>query len=345
MHILFLLLALSISPIKGEVNDNSENNIFLPLISNQNSPAWHWGEISMVPLAPTPRNTPISVIDAYGRVHIFWDTYSFSGEAFIYHVYQKVDGWSQPVRIAETLGSSSVLGPPVLGPDGRIHLIWNNSLYTSGPIRLMHAAYDGFTWSEETELARSENLTNFKASINLDIAGNPLVAYTISSMFFRPKYFYAAQLSGSWQETRSLTAPFLDNVTCEVYPDTVGGVHFYCYSRNDNSKLSYAYWKDGEMQIPEQPFIGALRNRSSLLDSGSNLHTYWTATVPVPGGSVTGLHHRCLFPDLSWGEERVISGQEQAGTYRVSWDGEDRLVFGWKAYAKPLVWCFWMDVR
>ena len=135
-------------------SDTSGHVLYLPLLQNGYDPSWQWKPTEMVSVSPTPFDNPFLAIDHAGRVHVFWDTWPTSGAAFIYHTYQTANGWSPPAPVANTLGISKLLIPPVVTPDGRIHLVWYNELAFGGPYRLMYASFDGSQGSPEEEMAR-----------------------------------------------------------------------------------------------------------------------------------------------------------------------------------------------
>jgi len=108
-----------------------------------------------------------------------------------------------------------------------------------------------------------------------------------------------------------------------------GGVRFYTDSFNGT--LHYAYWFDGVFQVEDQTFPGELSGHSSQLDLVNNLHTYWTSLVPVPGGTVHGIYHQCLYPDLTWGTLSNPSSQADVGSGPVkAWDGGNRFGLLWE---------------
>ena len=105
-----------------------------------------------------PNAVPSMAIDTSGSVHFFWHPYMSSSGAFIYYTdYAGGDKWTPIAKVAETLGASQMRFPPLVGPDGLIHLLWFNSLSMGGPYRLMYASFNGQAWSPEEEVYRSKS--------------------------------------------------------------------------------------------------------------------------------------------------------------------------------------------
>jgi hypothetical protein len=87
--------------------------------------------------------------------------------------------------------------------------------------------------------------------------------------------------------------------------------------------------------VNQQTFSGKLSGRQTQLDGLNNLHVFWKGTVPVPGGTVTGLYYHCLSADLVWGEQQIPTGYDavKGAVYKafdtgtqvaLAWDGGDQ---------------------
>ena len=97
----------------NQTSDGDPQQVFIPMVYKDYDPTWQWEPLKEVTLTPTPYSTT-TAIDLNGKPHIFWDTWGGSN-AFIYHRYQTEGGWSDPEAIAQTLGTSDLLAPPVAG--------------------------------------------------------------------------------------------------------------------------------------------------------------------------------------------------------------------------------------
>ncbi len=268
-------------------------------------------------------------IDHAGRVHIFWDVSPSSGVAYIYHMVQTGTGWSAPAKIANTLGMSSVLSQPVISPDGRIHLLWYNQLAYGGPYQFMYASFDGSQWSSEDEIARFSYQDRY-GILNYDDQGNIDVVFTIANLI-SSSYYHKVQTSAGWSQAVDITPMVTVFVSWNIWPDDIGGVRFLGRDLYDN--IIYSYWKDGGFQTSSHLLPYVTWSNSSVLDTQNNFHLFRVASVPVPGGDVTGLYHQCLDTSLNWGPEQVLSGQNSIGDNIVAaWDNSGRVVFGWKIY-------------
>lgn len=97
--------------------------------------------------------------------------------------------------------------------------------------------------------------------------------------------------------------------------------------------MYYLYWYEGEFSGGIIRFQGKVGSHQLDLDIQNNLHAYRDASVPVPGGSVTGLYHQCLNTSLTWSTPVALSKYDSVGYgSRASWDGNERMAFGWKEF-------------
>jgi hypothetical protein len=327
-----LLLAFrSYRPVIAQ-SDTSGLALYLPLVQNGYDPHWRWEASEMVSVSPSPFNNPFLAIDHEGRVHVFWDTWSSSGAAFIYHSYQNGGGWTAPAAIANTLGISKLLIRPVVTPDGHIHLVWYNELAFGGPYRLMYAGFDGSQWSPEEEIMRFSS-PNPSAVLNNDDYGNLHIVYKVPGIV-TSQYFQRVRVQEAWGEPVNITPDSGSQVILwELQPDRAGGVRFY--GRELDRALVYSYWRDGAFQSELSLITGFTWPASfgTLLDAGDNLHIYRNASAPAPGGSVNGLYHLCLDSGLSWEDEQVLSGYDSIGSgSSMAKDESGGVAFGWKEY-------------
>jgi hypothetical protein len=316
----------------GAQTGGSTSVLYLPLVQNGYDPTWQWRATEIVNLSPSPFDNPFLAIDHAGRVHVFWDTWSSGGAAFIYQTYQDGNGWTAPAPIANTLGVSKLLIPPVVTPDGDIHLVWYNDLAIGGPYRLMYASFDGNRWGPEEEITRFTSPYP-GAVLNYDDQGNLHIVYREPSLFTDPS-FYRVLVQGTWSDPINITPGSGGQVIFwDLELDRSGGVRFY--GRDLDYQLVYSYWRGGAFQSELTPVTGFTWPHSfdTLLDASDNLHVYRDASVPVPGGSVNGLYHLCLDSSLNWDSEQVLSGYDSIGNGAyVARDNAGGVAFGWKDY-------------
>src|SRR3989304_2587463 len=103
-------------------------------------------------------------IDRSGYVHILWDTIEYAQPSFIYQTYLTVTGWTSPTSIANTLGTSSIMYPPIVGTDGTIHQLWSNGLTSYGPQRILYSSFSNSTWSAEQEVYTNTDYLSTRSS-------------------------------------------------------------------------------------------------------------------------------------------------------------------------------------
>jgi hypothetical protein len=327
---LLLCLSLAGTSLTASVSQEPDSySLFLPYVAHDHDPSWHWGETGLIQLQPTPSSDILMVIDHAGRPHLLWGKSATGGDAYIYHTYLSSGNWTSPINVADTLGVSKTLLTPLITPDGKIHLLWANSLTSGGPYRLIYAVFDGSQWSPEEEVASHKYQINI-ARLNYDENGYIHLTYTLSDIF--SYYYHRVRLSDGWSDPQNINPPSGSPALIwrSYRPDRFGGVRYYGEDWNKN--MFYSYWRSGELVVDRQAFDGQISSSHyTLLDRSDNLHVYRSGSVPIPGGSVTGLYHHCINANLNSSPEKAITGSESIGAgYSTAWDSQNRLAFGWK---------------
>jgi hypothetical protein len=302
------------------------NPIYLPMIAHQFDPTWYWQQPQSLKLSPTP-NTNDSIlltIDKAGLPRILFDT--LYAPRFIYQTYPTAQGWITPTQIANTLGTSNTLFPPVEDDMGDIHLLWRNWLGTgvTNPYRLMYSRLVNGAWSAEEEVSRFNDET--QGMVRLDPTGMLHVTSASTWLFGGIRHFTRTPSGWSSPIDLSLTHP-----TTWVWPDYFGGIHFYGEETYPQQTVIYSYWLDGTYRFDGQRIAGDLITSDSLLDGQNNLNLFKRDQVPVSGGTVYGVYHRCLTHDLTWTDEQVLSGQLDTSSPLVkAEDGHSQIVLAWQ---------------
>ena len=309
-------------PVQGE--GVSDNTIYLPMVLKDYDPNWILGQPIKVQLSPTPLTTPYLVVDSFGRPHLLWATWPGSS-AFIYHIYLTDQGWTNPAPIAPTLGNSKLLNPPIAGKNNDLYFVWYNALNLGGPYRIMYAAWNGSSWGPEVELLGNGPSIYINGMTRLDSQGVPNVAFLNTDGAFTSNYYHQKWTGTGFSAKQTIQE--LDNVST-VWLDSDGGIRFFGDDYFENS-IHYSYWKNGAFSVNNKTVLGKLGYRDALLDGQNNLHLTRLASVPVPGGNVSGLYHQCLKSDLTWDSEQVLSGQNNILDYSVSFDENISPVMAW----------------
>ena len=321
---LMWLLALGPRPVLGAPLHQTTTTTYLPLVVKNYDPGWQWQLPSQIALSPHPNHATILVIDRFGRPHILWDTYT--SPRYIYHTYLTEQGWTAAAPVAESLGTSETLFPPIIDSDGNLHLLWHNWLGSSveNPYCLLYAVFDGSQWSAEEEVVRS--VTDIQGMVQLDGQDGVRVTY-VGTLFFGGKAYQTQRISGVWSSPVQVN---VSHIVSLVWPDMAGGIHFY---GNDtyNNILYHSYWLNGQFIVDGQTGTGQISGRQTQLDIQNNLHVYWTGQVPVPGDTVTGIYYQCLDASLNWSPQIIPSEQEEiAGSPSKAWDGQGGFALAWK---------------
>jgi hypothetical protein len=282
--------------------------VFLPLVARDYDPTWQWTSTFTPTLSPAPYHNPLMTIDQQGQVHLLWDTIT-SQDRFIYHTYLiTASTWTTPTTVAQSLGTSSVLYPPIVDSSGTIHLLWHNEETYNDPERALYAAFANGDWSAEEEVFRSPRThSTLQGMVHLD-ASRQLHATLVDS-YLASRVFHTVRTASSWSTPVEIGVP---DHTYWIWPDRWGGVHFYGNDYDTPPNLYYSYWRDGSFVVQDRQATGQVNGRQTQLDGQNDLHIFWTAQVAIPGGNVTGIYHQCLDDDLQITSERVLSGQESA---------------------------------
>lgn len=157
-------------------------DLFLPLVARNYDPTWRWSDPVTFPFTLQSHNNPIMALDHEGRPHFLWDTYA--EPKFIYHTYLTVDTWTTPTAVAESLGTSYVLYPPVVDPQGRLHLLWRNQETYEDPNRTLYAYFSAEHWSAAEEVYRSEMSSSSLQGMVLLDENNAVQATMVDSYLF-----------------------------------------------------------------------------------------------------------------------------------------------------------------
>ena len=121
--------------------------------------------------------------------------------AFIYYTdYAEGGKWTPIARVADISALHQMQFPPLVDPDGHIHLLWFNALSMGGPYRLMYANFDGQTWSPEEEVYRSKTNSGLSGRLFFDSQSILHVLVTNSDMILY-HYFDLTRVNGAWSSS------------------------------------------------------------------------------------------------------------------------------------------------
>lgn len=299
------------------------NIIYLPAILRDYDPYWQFGDPVKVPIQPAAFSTPYIIVDSMGRPHILLD--AFGGEkTFLYHTYLTEQGWSAAAPIAQTLGRSQLLHPPVAGKQNDIHLVWYNALNFGGPYRILYAKWNGVSWEPEIELLGDGKSIYIDGMVRLDPSGALHVAYVDTDGLFYTRIYYQVWNGNAFSAREIVERPKNGS---NIWLDTTGGIHFFGDVYPDT--VLYSYWKEGAFRQLETAVPGKLNYRKGFLDALNNYHLVQTKSIPVPGGNVNGVTHQCLTSDLRWTAEQVLSGPANVNSSAFAFDDRMQYITAW----------------
>lgn len=302
------------TPVWAQGDCGNNSCAYLPLVARDYDPTWVWGSVLTPTLTPSPASNvnPLLAIDRQGQVHVLWGTTSYGVPAFIYHTYLTAAGWTSPTAVAQSLGTSSVLFPPVVAPDGAMHLLWLNRETTGAPYRTLYAAFRNAQWGAEEEVYRSPYTgSTLQGMVHLDAAGQ-VHTTMVDGYIFSGHVSHAKRGTLGWSQPVTLTDPTYSNW---IWPDQQGGVRFYGNDYETPPNLYYSYWSAGQFVTRDQKGpdrVSVSTSRRTQLDGQNNLHLFWSEDVAIPGGQVSGLYHQCINTALRVTTPELLSGSENA---------------------------------
>jgi hypothetical protein len=300
---------------------------YLPLTLNDVNLSWQWLPASSATLTPTVgyNGGPVMAVDHAGQAHLFWGTTDTRYPAFIYHRYLAPAGWTDATPVAHSLGTSSSPLQPLVAPDGTLHLMWLNRLTNSDPLRILYASFRAGAWTPEEEVYRaSASYINYLwAAPQVDGSGQLRATLTETYMFITP--MQATRTAQGWTTPTVIPS---DAWLAQVWADHTDGVHLY--TQVLSAPATYGYWRNGAFVTQNRPTGVNMRSRQTQMDAGHNLHIYWTGSVPVPGGQVTGLYHQCIDSNLNLSAPTVLSGTSNVSDVAAAADETGRTVLTWR---------------
>lgn len=304
--------------------DEPGRQIFLPVITRDHTPGWHWGEAYTVTVSMRTSEPPLAAIDRGGRPHLFWHDRATDGH--IHHIYLADDGWQELLPSQGLAGDSSLTNQPLVDQAGRIHLFWFHRMEPPGnqPYRFQYAIFDGARWTEPEEIIRLLYNTS-KAWVRLDQHDQPHLGIITGFLNWRALLL---TLQETWQPIGDFRLPTNASV---LWPDAESGAHLY---GSDSNVLKYWRWLNGATAIEQTLGEGRLLTRSIAFDSADNMHLYWKANVNVDGSPVSLLHHQCVDEQRRLsvvshhggpGSVReVVSASEQWTLFALAWQESAR---------------------
>ncbi len=325
LALILLLLGVS-ATVSSALSFDSPTTLYLPLVAQRYDPAWEWQPVQVFTLNPHPNTLhPLLLsIDTTGNPLLVFDT--LDGQEFIYYSYPTAQGWMTPTQIANTLGDSRTLFPPVRDNQGIFHLLWANWLGSgvAQPYRLIYASLANGVWSPEEEVTRVES--DIQGMVRPD--PNGILHVTSSIGYFGAQVQHTTRTPLGWSTPVEIDPA---HSLSWIWPDYLGGVHFYGDELFSQENVFYSYWISGEFDVENVRFPGNISTSDTQLDGRNHLHIFRRAQVAIPGDIVYGVYHRCLTSDLSWTDDQVLSGaNDTVGTVVKAEDGQGRVALAWQ---------------
>jgi hypothetical protein len=221
-----------------------------------------------------------------------------------------------------------------LGPDSTLHLFWLNKLTSDSTPRLLYSTFRNGAWAAEEEVAAYPGYgfydVHASAIGQVDQGGQ---VYAIVQYVTINQYTYQAKRTASGWQLKAVPDTGTLDLNDWMFGDRDGAVRRFI-TRYQNSAYHgyYSYWLDGSYRIKDAPLSFVPHSTFGQLDAGNNLHVYWRAEVPVPGGQVMGLYHQCFDPNMAPASgPELLTGQETAGaTLLPAADESGRWTLAWQ---------------
>ncbi len=215
-----------------------------------------------------------------------------------------------------------------------MHLFWANQLTSTSAPRLLYSAYRNGVWTpEEVAFDYPPYGTNSNPQTWASAqVGNDGQVYAIAQYVHYNLYTYQAKRTTAGWPAKVVPDTGLMDAYQWILGDRDGAVRrFITRYEYGTYHGYYSYWRDGTYLIQDALMPFDTRNTSGQLDAGNNLHVYWRAEVPVPGGQVMGLYHQCFDPAMTpAGGPELLTGQDataasllpaadEAGRWSLAW--------------------------
>lgn len=305
-------------------------NLYLPIVTHDYTPGWHWGDAYTVTVAVKTGAPPLAAIDRAGRPHLFWHDASLDNQ--VHHTYLADDGWRAAIPSAGSDGDSALALAPLVDGAGALHLIWSNRLDTDElPNRYLHATFDGDSWSQPEQVFRFLYPTT-KAWLRLDAPDRPRLGVVTGFLGGRGVVLQGG--SGGWQSIADFSMPTAASI---VWPDAANGAHLFGSS---SSTLQYWRWLNGGASAAQTLGSGRLTGRSILFDSSDNLHMVWKAFVSTRAPSATLLHHQCIDNQRVLSAVSYLGGPESVREIAAAGEHGPLFALAWQEAARKRV-MFW----
>jgi len=207
-------------------------------------------------------------------------------------------------------------------------LLWRNQASSNGQqyYRLLYATFDGVSWGPEQEVYSASGIYSLRGMPDLDSTGKVHATFLVGSLFSTSIYHNALESTG-WSTPVNVPIPSMYIGYETVWPDQKGGVKIY-YDTTDD-KMHYFHWRNNQFYVNDHQFSGSMGSHDTQLDAQTNLHTFWTSQVPIPGGTTTGIYYQCLNNNFIWGTQQVLSGQNSAGNLHSASDRVSDVAIAW----------------
>ncbi len=261
------------------------------------------------------RTNPALAVDSDDNVHVVWRVSSGAIE------YKKFDGvaWGT----TQTLTYPDSPGPPAVaaGPEGRLHIVWDDSVDTGMGYdvpEVFYKGFDGSAWGEDIRIS-THPADSYNATVAVDDTGDVSVMWMDDRSGDTDIYFRVFNGS-TWEPERCLTSAYRESRYPFVCAGTEGKLHVVWSDRRDeNYEIYYKVRDPGGLAgledpqpLPEEAVF--LRTFPNPVIDGTNIRLGIGRSTDV-GISVFDPAGR-----LVWRTSRRYLAP---GTHNIRWDGRD----------------------
>lgn len=225
-----------------------------------------------------------AVVDAAGGIHLVHQSSSESQELSVVHVYRAPGGtWGEPERVS-TPGVGARNASSALGPDGRLHVVWENLETPEGDIAHRVRGADG-TWGVVTSIFPAPNFS--RDPVCAVDSFNLLHVVWIDGRTGAPEIDYSTlDPAGNWSDPVSLHTTAISPTDPFIDADGLGTVHIVWNDRGTSGDERNS-WDILYTQL--DPETGTIPSPTRLVDhAGAALRPYlmlkpksW-ASAPMP---------------------------------------------------------------
>jgi hypothetical protein len=230
--------------------------------------------------------------------------------------------WFSEARLTDASGKSWVSHNNgrciATGPDGIIHIVWNDA--RSGKHEIYYKSFDGWGWTPDERLTYSSRAAS-GVSIALDEAGTVHVVWH-DYRDGNYEIYYKRHDQEGWSVDQRLTSAGGDSYNPSLAIGAAGNLHLVWHDKRDGNYEIYCKVYDGETWGPDErltDFVTESSYASVAAGEGNEVHVVWQDQRDEHGRRIYYKH----FDGLVWEDEEQLEADSTSGCDASIASGKD----------------------